>query len=245
MLKDGTRVVVQSGAGEAAGYTDAAYVEAGAQVAPSIKATLEGWKEMQGDELSTPQPATHLFCINLSTVPVGAVGAGLTIVTLVNPTANQDIVDKLKEKNVNLIALDLLPRMLSRAQAYDVLSSMANISGYRAVVEAQNLFTRFFQAQTTAAGSQKPAKVLVMGAGVAGLAAIQQAKLQGAEVRAFDVRQTCREQVEAVGGKFLVVPGYEEADGAGAGGYAKEMTQDFIDAEMAMFKAQCEEVDVV
>lgn len=241
LLKEGTRVVVQSGAGEAAGYTDAAYIEAGAQVAPTVDATLGGWT---GDGL-TSERASHIFCVNLSTVPINSVESGLTIITLVNPAKNQDVVDKLREKSVNLIALDLLPRMLSRAQAYDVLSSMANISGYRAVVEAQNLFTRFFQAQTTAAGSQKPAKVLVIGAGVAGLAAIQQAKLQGAEVRAFDVRQTCREQVEAVGGKFLVVPGYEEADGAGAGGYAKEMTQDFIDAEMALFKKQCEEVDVV
>jgi NAD(P) transhydrogenase len=245
LLKDGTRVVVESGAGKAAGYTDAAYIEAGAEVAPTASGALDGWQNMQGDELQAPQRATHLFCVNLSTVPIDLVGKGLTIITLVNPTKNQDVVDKLREKSVNLIALDLLPRMLSRAQAYDVLSSMANISGYRAVVEAQNLFTRFFQAQTTAAGSQKPAKVLVIGAGVAGLAAIQQAKLQGAEVRAFDVRQTCKEQVEAVGGKFLVVPGYEEADGAGAGGYAKEMTQDFIDAEMALFKNQCEDVDVV
>merc|ERR1719420_1114561 len=146
---------------------------------------------------------------------------------------------------INLMALDLLPRMLSRAQAFDVLSSMANIAGYRAVVEAQGLFQRFFQAQTTAAGSQKPAKVLVIGAGVAGLAAIKQAKLQGAEVRAFDVRQTCREQVEAVGGEFLVVPGFEDEDGAGAGGYAKEISEEFIEAEMALFKRQCEEVDVV
>merc|ERR1719181_709605 len=245
MLKDGTRVVVQSGAGEAAGYTDTAYVEAGAQVAPSIKATLEGWKEMQGDELSTPQPATHLFCINLSTVPTSGLRKGATVVSLVNPTKNQAVVDALTERKVNLIALDLLPRMLSRAQAYDVLSSMANISGYRAVVEAQNLFTRFFQAQTTAAGSQRPAKVLVIGAGVAGLAAIQQAKAQGATVRAFDVRQTCREQVEAVGGEFLVVPGFEDEDGAGAGGYAKEISKEFIEAEMALFKRQCEEVDVV
>jgi NAD(P) transhydrogenase len=245
LLKQGTRVVVESGAGEAAGYTDDAYVEAGAEIAKTMRETLAGWQNMQGDELNPSAPATHIFCINLSTVPIDSVSKGQTIITLVNPTKNQDMVDKLKEKKVNLIALDLLPRMLSRAQAYDVLSSMANISGYRAIVEAQNLYTRFFQAQTTAAGSQKPAKVLVIGAGVAGLAAIQQAKLQGAEVRAFDVRQTCKEQVEAVGGKFLIVPGYEEADGAGAGGYAKEMGQDFIDAEMAMFKAQCEEVDVV
>ena len=231
LLKDGARVVVQSGAGEASGYSDAAYADAGAEVVSSA-ADAAG-------------AATVLFAINFSTVPTSGLRKGATVISLVNPTKNQGKVDELKTQGVNLMALDLLPRMLSRAQAFDVLSSMANIAGYRAVVEAQGLFQRFFQAQTTAAGSQRPAKVLVIGAGVAGLAAIQQAKAQGATVRAFDVRQTCREQVEAVGGEFLVVPGFEDEDGAGAGGYAKEISKEFIEAEMALFKRQCEEVDVV
>merc|ERR1719214_33207 len=186
---------------------------------------------MTEDYYTVAGAASVVYAINFSTVPETGLRKGATVISLVNPTKSQDKVDALKAQGINLMALDLLPRMLSRAQAFDVLSSMANIAGYRAVVEAQGLFQRFFQAQTTAAGSQRPAKVLVIGAGVAGLAAIQQAKAQGATVRAFDVRQTCREQVEAVGGEFLVVPGFEDEDGAGAGGYAKEISQEFIAAE--------------
>ena len=233
LAKGGATVCVQSGAGALSGYSDAAYVEAGAEVAATAAAAGAG--------------AQVVFAVNVSTVAanLGSVEAGATVITLVNPTKNQAVVDQCAERGVNLVALDLLPRMLSRAQAFDVLSSQANVAGYRAVVEAQHLFGRFLMAQTTAAGSQKPAKVLVIGAGVAGLAAIQQAKAQGAVVRAFDVRQTCEEQVKAVGGEFLKVPGFENEDGAGAGGYAKEVSPEFIAAEMALFKKQCEECDVV
>ena len=233
LAKGGATVVVQSGAGTLSGYSDAAYEEAGATVAGSAAAAGAG--------------AQVVFAVNVSTVEANleSVESGATVISLVNPAKNQGVVDKCVERGVNLVALDLLPRMLSRAQAFDVLSSQANVAGYRAVVEAQHLFGRFLMAQTTAAGSQKPAKVLVIGAGVAGLAAIQQAKAQGAVVRAFDVRQTCEEQVKAVGGEFLKVPGFENEDGAGAGGYAKEVSPEFIAAEMALFKKQCEECDVV
>ena len=139
--------------------------------------------------------------------------------------------------------MDCIPRTLSRGQTYDALSSQANISGYRAVLEAANEFGRFFAGQMTAAGKVPPAKVLVIGTGVAGLAAIQTAKNMGAIVRAFDVRPVTKEQVEAMGGHFLDVP-YQE-DGSGAGGYAKEMTPEWHAAARAMLTKQCEEVDVV
>ncbi|CAE7878272.1 NNT [Symbiodinium microadriaticum] len=136
-----------------------------------------------------------------------------------------------------------MPRTLSRAQAYDVLSSMANIAGYRAMVEASHHYGRFCAGQFTAAGKVEPAKVLVIGAGVAGLAAIQQAKNMGCIVRAFDVRPATREQVVAAGGEFLEVQ--IEEDGSGTGGYAKEMSKEFIEAEMELFRQQCAECDIV
>ena len=139
--------------------------------------------------------------------------------------------------------MDCIPRTLSRGQTYDALSSQANISGYRAVLEAANEFGRFFAGQMTAAGKVPPAKVLVIGTGVAGLAAIQTAKNMGAIVRAFDVRPVTKEQVEAMGGHFLEVP-YQE-DGSGSGGYAKEMSKEWHAAARAMLTKQCEEVDII
>lgn len=138
--------------------------------------------------------------------------------------------------------MDCIPR-ISRAQVFDALSSMANISGYRAVIEAANHFPRFFTGQITAAGKVPPAKILVIGAGVAGLAAVGQARCMGAIVRAFDTRSAAQEQVESMGAEFLTINIKEE--GATAGGYSKEMSQEFIDAEMALFAKQCKEVDVV
>merc|ERR1719356_536236 len=133
--------------------------------------------------------------------------------------------------------------MLSRAQTYDTLSSMANLAGYRAVVEAAAAFPRYMAGQFTAAGKVDPAKVLIIGAGVAGLQAIQAAKNLGAIVRAFDVRPSAKEQVESVGAEFLEVE--IEEDGSGAGGYAKEMSKEFLEAEMALFEKQCSECDIV
>ena len=153
------------------------------------------------------------------------------------------MVKQLEDQKSTAFAMDCIPRTLSRGQTYDALSSQANITGYRAVVEASNEFGRFFAGQMTAAGKVAPAKVLVVGTGVAGLAAIQTAKNMGAIVRAFDVRPVTKEQVEAMGGQFLEVD-YQE-DGSGAGGYAKEMSKEWHAAAAKMLGKQCEEVDIV
>jgi NAD(P) transhydrogenase len=159
------------------------------------------------------------------------------------PAQNKDLLKQLQDQKATVIAMDCIPRTLSRGQTYDALSSQANISGYRAVIEASNEFGRFFAGQMTAAGKVPPAKVLVLGTGVAGLAAIQTAKNMGAIVRAFDVRPVTKEQVQAMGGQFLEVD-YQE-DGSGAGGYAKEMSKEWHAAAARMLSKQCEEVDII
>jgi NAD(P) transhydrogenase subunit alpha len=148
-----------------------------------------------------------------------------------------------QKQGATVFALDQIPRMLSRGQTFDVLSSQTNIIGYRAVVEAQHTFGRFFAGQMTAAGKVPPAKVLVLGAGVAGLAAIQAAKNAGADVRAYDVRPAVREQVESLGGKFLKVP-YEE-DGSGTGGYAKEMSAEYQAKQAELVSTHIAKQDIV
>lgn len=165
-----------------------------------------------------------------------------TLISFLYPGQNKDLLNHLAKKNINAFAMDSIPR-ISRAQVFDALSSMANISGYRAVIEAANYFPRFFTGQITAAGKVPPAKILVIGAGVAGLAAVGQARCMGAIVRAFDTRSAAKEQVESMGAEFLTINITEE--GATAGGYSKEMSKEFIDAEMALFAKQCKEVDIV
>lgn len=169
--------------------------------------------------------------------------AGKTLIGMISPSINTDLYNSLAEQNTNVFALDCVPRVLSRAQSYDVLSSQANIAGYRAVVEAAEEFPRFFAGQMTAAGKVPPAKVLVLGAGVAGLAAIQTAKNMGAIVRAFDVRPVTKEQVESMGATFLEVPIKE--DGSGSGGYAKEMSDTFKEAQNQMMLEQAKDVDII
>ena len=169
--------------------------------------------------------------------------AGKTLVGMISPSINTEVYNSLTNQNTNVFALDQVPRMLSRAQTYDVLSSQANIAGYRAVIEAAEEFPNFFAGQMTAAGKVPPAKVLVLGAGVAGLAAIQTAKNMGAVVRAFDVRPVTKEQVESMGATFLEVN--IEEDGSGSGGYAKEMSDDFKKAQAAMMLEQAKEVDII
>ena len=166
-----------------------------------------------------------------------------TLISFLYPKQNTDLLQQLQNQGATAFAMDCIPRTLSRGQTYDALSSQANISGYRAVLEAANEFGRFFAGQMTAAGKVPPAKVLVIGTGVAGLAAIQTAKNMGAIVRAFDVRPVTKEQVEAMGGHFLEVP-YQE-DGSGSGGYAKEMSKEWHAAARAMLTKQCEEVDII
>jgi NAD(P) transhydrogenase len=166
-----------------------------------------------------------------------------TLISTILPSINTELYYSLADQGTTVFALDCVPRMLSRAQTYDVLSSQANIAGYRAVIEAANEFGRFFAGQMTAAGKIPPAKVLVLGAGVAGLAAIQTAKNMGAIVRGFDVRSACKEQVESMGATFLQVSVKE--DGSGVGGYAKEMSDAFKQAQAELMMEQAADVDII
>jgi len=166
-----------------------------------------------------------------------------TLISYIWPAQNKDLVDQLGKQGATVFAMDMIPRTLSRGQAFDALSSQANIAGYRAVVEAGNAYGRFFSGIMTAAGKVPPAKVLVIGGGVAGLSAITHAKNLGAIVKCFDVRAAVAEQAESLGATFLKVD-YEEA-GEGAGGYAKEMSPEWHAAARAMLTKQCEEVDII
>ncbi|CAE7502453.1 NNT [Symbiodinium natans] len=230
LQKEGYNVVVQASAGFAAEISDEAFEEAGAKVLPDSFAVLQ-----QADIIFKVRPP--------SLNEVNHMRDGTTLFSMIYPAQNENLVSAIQNKRITCFAMDQMPRTLSRAQAYDVLSSMANIAGYRAMVEASHYFGRFCAGQFTAAGKVDPAKVLVIGAGVAGLAAIQQAKNMGCIVRAFDVRPATREQVVAAGGEFLEVQ--IEEDGSGTGGYAKEMSKEFIDAEMELFRQQCAECDIV
>ena len=167
---------------------------------------------------------------------------GALLVSYIQPAQNEALVETLRGRGITTIGMDQIPR-ITRAQKVDSLSSMANIAGYRAVIEAANEFGSFFTGQFTAAGKVPPAKVLIIGAGVAGLSAIGAARGLGAIVRAFDTRESVRDQIKSLGGEFLTVQ--IEESGEGKGGYAKTMTKEFIDAEMALFREQAKEVDIV
>jgi len=169
--------------------------------------------------------------------------AGQTLISFLWPAQNPELLQQLTERGVTAMAMDSIPR-ISRAQKVDALSSMANIAGYRAVVEAAQHFGRFFTGQITAAGKVPPAKVLVIGAGVAGLAAIGAAKSMGAIVRSFDTRPEVKEQIESMDAEFLMLD-FEDEDGSGEGGYAKVMSDEFIKAEMALFAEQAKDVDII
>ena len=230
LQKEGYNVVVQAGAGVNSEFSDQDFKDAGAEVLTDAQAVMN--------------KAQIIFKVRPPSLQeVRSMRPGTILFSMVYPAQNEKLVQKLKEKNITCFAMDQMPRTLSRAQSYDVLSSMANIAGYRAMVEASHHFGRFCAGQFTAAGKVEPAKVLVIGAGVAGLAAIQQAKNMGCVVRAFDVRPATREQVVAAGGEFLEVN--IEEDGSGSGGYAKEMSPEFIAAEMELFRQQCADCDIV
>ena len=226
--KLGHTLRVQSGAGKAAEFSDAEYKAAGVEV-------------VKGDAIWADTDII-LKVRSVSEKEADLLSEGTTVISFFWPAQNEAFLKQLADAKINVVAMDSVPR-LSRSQKMDALSSMANIGGYRAVVEASNLFGRFFTGQVTAAGKVPPAKVLVIGAGVAGLAAIGAAKSMGAIVRAFDTRLEAKEQVESLGGEFLVLD-FEE-DGSGDGGYAKTMSKEFIDAEMAMFREQAKEVDII
>lgn len=226
LAKLGFQVGVESGAGQEAGFPDAAYREAGAEIVP------DAW--VGAEIVAKVNPP--------SLAEVERLSAGTILVSTLYPAQNQELVQAIAARGATALALDRIPR-ISRAQKMDVLSSMANIAGYRAVIEAANVLPRFFGGQITAAGKTPPARVLVIGAGVAGLAAIGAARGLGAEVWAFDTRKATREQVESMGGKFLTVE--LEESGEGQGGYAKEMSKAFLDAEMALFREHAPKVDIV
>ena len=229
LQKLGFEILIQSGAGEAANFTDEAYEKAGCK----IIADAQSLWEQANIILKVRAPQDE----EIENLPEGK-----TIISFIWPAQNEELLNKLASRNATVLAMDSIPR-ISRAQKMDALSSMANIAGYRAVIEAANNFGRFFTGQITAAGKVPPAKVMVIGAGVAGLAAIGAARSLGAIVRAFDTRPVVKEQVESLGAEFLELE-FEE-DGSGAGGYAKVMSKEFIDAEMALFREQAKELDII
>jgi H+-translocating NAD(P) transhydrogenase subunit alpha len=235
LQKLGFCVAIEAGAGETASYADSAYAEAGVEI---INDTRELWSgsdiimKVRGPEM---HPGLNVDEMDL-------LHKGQVLISFLWPAQNQTTLDALAAKGVTALAMDSVPR-ISRAQKLDALSSMANIAGYRAIVEAAQHFGRFFTGQITAAGKVPPAKVLVIGAGVAGLAAIGAARSMGAIVRAFDTRPEVKEQVESMDGEFLLLDFEEE--GSGGGGYAKVMSEEFIAAEMALFAEQAKEVDII
>ncbi|MDA0679272.1 MAG: Re/Si-specific NAD(P)(+) transhydrogenase subunit alpha [Proteobacteria bacterium] len=230
LKKLGFSVCVEAGAGIAASYTDEAYAAAGCEVVNSAK---DVWTQSdiilkvrapEGDEAKLLR-------------------SGQTLISFLWAGQNPDMLKDLTDRGVTAMAMDSIPR-ISRAQKMDALSSMANIGGYRAVVEAAQHFGRFFTGQITAAGKVPPAKVLVIGAGVAGLAAIGAAKSMGAIVRSFDTRPEVKEQIESMDAEFLMLD-FADEDGSGEGGYAKVMSDEFIKAEMALFAEQAKDVDII
>ena len=219
----GYEVVVEPGAGRAAGFSDDAYVEAGARIG-------DAW---QADVVVKINAPSH--------EELGRLHDGATLVGLIGAALNPDLVDDLAKRPITVLAMDAVPR-ISRAQSLDVLSSMANIAGYRAVIEAAHVFGRFFTGQVTAAGKVPPAKVLVAGAGVAGLAAIAAAGSLGAVVRATDPRPEVADQVRSLGGEFLAV---EVAQEAGSDGYAKQTSEAYDRRAAEIYSEQAADVDII
>jgi len=227
--KLGYTCLLETGAGLTSNFSDKDYKDAGVQI---VKSASQLWKDSniilkvrgpEKSEISKIQPNQH-------------------IISFIWPGQNKALLDSLSKKKVTAQAMDMIPR-ISRAQKMDALSSMANIAGYRAVIEAGNQFGRFFTGQITAAGKVPPAKILVIGAGVAGLAAIGTAQSMGAIVRAFDVRPEVAEQIESMGAEFLMLD--FTSDGSGEGGYAKPASKEFIKKEMELFREQAPEIDIV
>ena len=230
LTKLGFSVVVEQGAGDLADLSDQAYTEAGASIAPSAAALWSG--------------SDIVFKVRAPTTEeVALMHEGQTLIGFLWPAQNPDLMQQLAAKKVTALSIDALPRTLSRAQKMDALTSMAGVSGYRAVVEAAGAFGRFFNGQITAAGKVPPAKVFIAGAGVAGLAAIGAAASLGAIVRANDTRAEVADQVVSLGGEFVKV-NYEE-EGSGGGGYAKVMSEGFQTAQREMYAQQTKECDII
>jgi len=235
LAKLGYSVAIERGAGAKAAFTDDAYRQAGAEIVPNARALWSASDIVL--KVRAPEADVRLGVHETQLLREGAV-----LISFIWPAQNPDLMNRLKARKATVLAMDCVPRM-SRAQKLDALSSMANIGGYRAVIEAAQHFGRFFMGQFTAAGKVPPAKVMVIGAGVAGLAAIGAARSLGAIVRAFDVRPEAQEQIKSLGAEVLVLDLKEE--GAGVGGYAKQMSPEFIKAEMDLFARQAMEVDII
>ncbi|HSV48463.1 MAG TPA: Re/Si-specific NAD(P)(+) transhydrogenase subunit alpha, partial [Ramlibacter sp.] len=230
LVKLGFSVAVESGAGDGANFGDDAYSAVGAKIVPTA-AALWATSDMVF-KVRPPSPQE-----------VGLMREGGTLIGFVWPAQNPELMQQLAAKKATVLAIDSLPRTLSRAQKMDALTSQAGVAGYRAVIEAANAFGRFFNGQITAAGKVPPAKVFIAGAGVAGLAAIGTAAGLGAIVRANDTRAEVADQVVSLGGEFVKVD-YEE-EGSGGGGYAKVMSEGFQQAQREMYAKQAREVDII
>jgi NAD(P) transhydrogenase subunit alpha len=231
LQKLGYECFIESGAGLGARFSDADYQAAGVTVVDSAEALFQSV-----DVIAKVRPPLEDEVSRLS--------KGQTLVGFFNPAGNETLLELAKSRQANVIAMEMVPR-ISRAQKMDALSSMANIAGYRAVIEAGNHFGRFFTGQVTAAGKVPPAKVLVIGAGVAGLAAIGTAQSLGAIVRAFDVRPEVAEQIESMGAEFLFLDFEDAQDGAATGGYAAPSSPEFREKQLALFLEQAPEIDIV
>ena len=230
LIKLGFQVAIESGAGDAANFSDDAYRAAGAEIVGDA-ATL--WATSDIVFKARPPGADEVALMREGGVLIGFIW----------PAQNPDLMQQLAAKKATVLAIDCLPRTLSRAQKMDALTSMAGVSGYRAVIEAANAFGRYFNGQITAAGKVPPAKVFIAGAGVAGLAAIGTAAGLGAVVRANDTRAEVADQVKSLGGEFVKVD-YEE-EGSGGGGYAKVMSEGFQAAQRAMYTQQAKDADII
>ncbi|MGF6855949.1 Re/Si-specific NAD(P)(+) transhydrogenase subunit alpha [Paraburkholderia sp. CI3] len=230
LIKLGFAVAVQSGAGAGANFGDDDYRAAGAEV---VATAAELWAR-----------SDIVFKVRLpSSEEVALMREGGTLIGFVWPAQNPELMQQLAAKRATVLAIDSLPRTLSRAQKMDALTSMAGISGYRAVIEAAHAFGRFLNGQVTAAGKVPPAKVFIAGAGVAGLAAIGTAASLGAIVRANDTRAEVADQVKSLGGEFVKVD-YDE-EGSGGGGYARVMSEGFQQAQRAMYAQQAKDADII
>jgi NAD(P) transhydrogenase subunit alpha len=222
---------IEAGAGEKAGFSDAAYTAAGVSIVPDAAALFAA-----ADVLTKVRSPTE--------AEVNRLRQGQTLISFFWPAQNPELLDLCRDRGATVIAMDMVPR-ISRAQKMDALSSMANIAGYRAVIEAGNHFGRFFTGQVTAAGKVPPAKVLVVGAGVAGLAAIGTATSLGAMTYAFDVRPEVAEQIESMGAQFVFLEFEQTQDGAATGGYAAPSSPEFREKQLAKFRELAPEIDIV
>ena len=232
LKKLGHEVLVESGAGARSGFSDDDYRAAGVEVLPSAAALTDAADVLV--KVRAPADAE-----------LNRMREGQTLISYITPSANPELLEAARQKGVTTIAMDMVPR-ISRAQKMDALSSMANIAGYRAVIEAANNFGRFFTGQVTAAGKVPPAKVLIVGAGVAGLAAIGAATSLGAQVYAFDVRPEVAEQIESMGAEFVYLDFKDQLqDGAATGGYAAPSSPEFREAQLARFRELAPDMDIV